>query len=196
MVALGYVSSRCPSGFSKSYYTSCFRLTSSRTWLDARTECSNWGGWLVTIRNYDWNSYIHNNYAKDSRRWIGLNDIDSEGNWKWLSGSSSYTRWDSGEPNNANNEDCVEIATNAYWNDEGCNDNDKKRSGVCEINVLCPAGSYLTSVAYNNPCSQCPSGESLSITACFCVTRANDRTVHGIRKFTVFMHVLSRRYAV
>ena len=44
--------------------------------------------------------------------WIGLNDIRQEGVFYWVDGvlsNSTNTKWNSGEPNNHKNEDCVEL---------------------------------------------------------------------------------------
>ena len=56
--------------------------------------------------------------------WIGYTDEDSEGNFEWVSGSSSgYTNWNSGEPNDAGfgGEDCAVLSYfGGDWNDLPC----------------------------------------------------------------------------
>ena len=56
------------------------------------------------------------------RTWIGGNDIDEEGTWKWTDGSPfEFTFWRSGEPNNHNhNEDCMMHGFPGKWNDGPC----------------------------------------------------------------------------
>ena len=55
-----------------------------------------------------------------SNCWIGINDIDINSTYIWADGSeSTYRRWNSGEPSNGN-EDCGEIITSGYWNDQPC----------------------------------------------------------------------------
>ena len=44
--------------------------------------------------------------------WIGGSDVDSEGNWKWMTSQIlfNYTDWYPGEPNNyGGNEDCLYV---------------------------------------------------------------------------------------
>lgn len=60
--------------------------------------------------------------------WIGLNDREDEGIFKWSDDTSvNYSHWSPGEPNNSNGEDCVSprnYAGNDFdrqeWNDLGC----------------------------------------------------------------------------
>merc|ERR1719394_1791895 len=75
-----------------------------------------------------------------SDTWIGGNDIDEEGAWKWTDASHfDFTFWNSGEPNNSEgNEDCmhawgIEREVGETWNDKTCSDSmsflcSKKRS--------------------------------------------------------------------
>ena len=51
--------------------------------------------------------------------WIGLSKRES--GFGWTDGSAlAYINWAAGEPNNweGSNEDCVEMFSNGYWNDE------------------------------------------------------------------------------
>lgn len=60
---------------------------------------------------------------KNDILWIGLNDRFKEGQFVWSDGthfnSSVYSNWNDGEPNNAGDEDCVELRSSG-WNDEQC----------------------------------------------------------------------------
>jgi len=65
--------------------------------------------------------------------WLGAQDTEEEGNWKWIGGpekeklfwskgtstENEYVSWKEGEPNDVNNEDCGAF-TNEGWNDELC----------------------------------------------------------------------------
>jgi hypothetical protein len=49
---------------------------------------------------------------------IGYNDLNTEGTFVWHSGdAATYSNWNSGEPNNAGNEDYTTIETSGGWND-------------------------------------------------------------------------------
>ena len=58
-----------------------------------------------------------------SHTWMGGNDIDEEGTWKWTDGSPfDFTFWYSGEPNNHGGEDCMHHGYGDKWNDRPCSD--------------------------------------------------------------------------
>lgn len=82
------------------------------------------------------NITIH--FTADKDYFIGLNDVDQESTYTW-SGSrrrlsqTGYSHWSKGEPNNLNNEDCVEIRReDGYWNDVPCNGT-FPTAYICEI---------------------------------------------------------------
>ena len=86
--------------------------------------------------------------VSDAAYWIGANDIDDEGNWKWTDGTSfdfganlsgSVFPWSNNpglnEPNNAGGgEDCVELRPDRgwEWNDRGCGP-ELTRSFLCNL---------------------------------------------------------------
>jgi hypothetical protein len=94
---------------------SYYRSTGSAFWTDARTACSNMGGYLVTVTSAAENNFIFGLWPSG---WIGLTDEVNEGVWRWVTGETySYTSWNPGEPNNAGNEDYVQFVGNGKWND-------------------------------------------------------------------------------
>ena len=63
---------------------------------------------------------------------IGINDIEVEGQFVYASNGEDITwsQWNSDEPNNAGDEDCVEMRDHA-WNDIPCG---YPQYYICEIN--------------------------------------------------------------
>ncbi|KAI8521387.1 hypothetical protein Bbelb_011410 [Branchiostoma belcheri] len=126
----------CPDGWLY-YRQSCYRIVeTSTTWQQARTACQAlqadltslatgleqvWMG--IQIRNINGNGH-----------WIGLHDMSQEGTWQWTDGTpySSPTSWNPGEPNNAGDEDCVEVLQGGGWNDHSCT---VLRPYICERSV-------------------------------------------------------------
>lgn len=73
--------------------------------------------------------------------WIGYNDRQQEGSWKWVDGTpNGYVNWLAGQPDNSNDEDCA--ADNwdgsGKWNDWNCDHGSAKF--ICEKNSL-PTGT-------------------------------------------------------
>ena len=104
-------------GICYSYFTS-----TGISWTDARLECVSSGYDLATVTSSEENTLLYSLATSGTSCWIGLNDIDVEGIFVWADGSSSsYRSWSSGQPNNVDdNQDCVEMYNNQYWNDDGC----------------------------------------------------------------------------
>lgn len=94
---------------------SYYRSTGSMTWTNARQACLNMGGHLVTVTSAAENTFIFNLWPSG---WIGLTDEVVEGQWRWVTGEPySYQSWNSGEPNNSNNEDYIQFVGGGRWND-------------------------------------------------------------------------------
>jgi hypothetical protein len=100
----------------KNYYRS---TSSSGGGTAANTAESN-GGILATVYDSVSNNLLHYNaFMANARMYIGLNDIAEEGTFLWRDGSGlSYENWAPNQPDNAGNEDYVEIRNdNGFWND-------------------------------------------------------------------------------
>uniref|UniRef100_A0A4W6FVB3 C-type lectin domain-containing protein n=1 Tax=Lates calcarifer TaxID=8187 RepID=A0A4W6FVB3_LATCA len=105
------------------YFKHSFYYISSTTksWPNSRNDCLQRGADLVIINSKEEQEFMR---RFKQRTWIGLTDRETEGTWRWVDGtllSTSY--WDTGEPNNHNNEDCGEIKLydkENSWNDESC----------------------------------------------------------------------------
>jgi len=115
-------------------------VTTPKTWNEARSACLMQGYDLVTINDSAEESFLQSQEAARSMSnvWIGYNDQSSEGLWAWTNGSSSYTNWYPGEPNNYDGvEDCAvdrffdptQNISSEQWNDARC---DLAFSFICE----------------------------------------------------------------
>ncbi|XP_073453317.1 pulmonary surfactant-associated protein A-like [Aquarana catesbeiana] len=103
------------------------------TYKEAKTICASGGGQLAVPRTQEENQAIFSLRKKGQKHsFMGINDIQIEGDFRDLSGQFiTYFNWFPGEPNNLhNNEDCVEMWEDGWWNDENC---ESKRFFVCEF---------------------------------------------------------------
>ncbi|XP_047008352.1 C-type lectin domain family 4 member M [Ictalurus punctatus] len=104
---------RCFS-FNSSFY--CISI-GNKTWEESRHDCRNKGADLVIINSREEQEFISKILSR-RKAWIGLNDRDREGEWKWVDGTLLNTGfWGQGEPNRAW-EDCVVTRdkTDPVWN--------------------------------------------------------------------------------
>nr|XP_033497821.1 CD209 antigen-like [Epinephelus lanceolatus] len=117
------------------YYFPFSEDISRRPWQEARNFCTKQGGNLAVIDSREKHlavTNLINNYHDATRPisqtgfWIGLRDVQEEGNWRWLDGTElAQGYWNDGEPNNQGNEDCAAAypRSNPFksWNDAPCN---------------------------------------------------------------------------
>ena len=97
-----------------------YSLSNSGTWEQAQAQAQNLGANLVTVNNAAEQQFLVNTFGGTEKFWIGLTDKVQEGAFKWANGEPvGYTNWNSGEPNNANNEDYVAMneGSAGKWND-------------------------------------------------------------------------------
>lgn len=73
------------------------------TWSQTEAFATSLGGHLVTINDAAENNWLTSNFVTTNPTynfWMGLNDLDNNGTWTWISGESvSYLNWAPGEPN-------------------------------------------------------------------------------------------------
>jgi len=95
------------------------------SWTESEDIAVSLGGHLATVRNATEEMWIRDTFSnyefEPKNLWIGLNDINSEGVWEWISGEPvGYLNFTAGEPNNLNG---VEHYVHIYkppdtgWND-------------------------------------------------------------------------------
>ncbi|XP_051752143.1 CD209 antigen-like isoform X3 [Ctenopharyngodon idella] len=105
-----------------------------KSWSDSRKYCRDRGGDLVIINTEEKQRCI-SSFTKEIV-WIGLSDIENEGNMKWVDNSPlKQGFWEENEPNDAGGkEDCIELNPGKTvlnnWNDIPCS---AMRKSVCEI---------------------------------------------------------------
>ena len=105
------------------------------SWYDAKGACAAIGGHLPTVQTRTQMNEITSLVVNSvTRIWVGGNDEVSEGSFRWESGEPfnvDASLWGSGQPDNFNGENCIEIVltTVDYINDENCFNT---RHVVCE----------------------------------------------------------------
>lgn len=101
-------------------------------WMDGQAVCHAFGGYLATITSAEENSLIAT-LVGNKFVWLGGHDWGVEGSWKWTTREPwSYNVWDTGEPSNSGNEDClVFLGDRDRWNDSNCGSSYEL---VCERN--------------------------------------------------------------
>jgi cysteine-rich repeat protein len=108
--------------------TTSYGLTSYATWLNAEAEAVALGAHLVAVGSAAENQWLLQWLLTvpevPSTVWIGYSDATWEGHWFWSNGEpTTYTNWESGEPNNSGNEDFAVMEVNypgwtpGSWND-------------------------------------------------------------------------------
>uniref|UniRef100_A0A673AXW7 C-type lectin domain-containing protein n=1 Tax=Sphaeramia orbicularis TaxID=375764 RepID=A0A673AXW7_9TELE len=119
----------------RQYGSNCYKLKddTAKSWSDARRDCVEEGGDLVSVNSAEEEQYIISRLDSPTgiSLWMGGHDSVTEGGWEWTDGSPfRYIRWNAGNPDNYNGEDCLSILINSgFWNDDNCN---AKRGYICK----------------------------------------------------------------
>ncbi|XP_028249645.1 CD209 antigen-like protein E [Parambassis ranga] len=130
----------CPAGWRLFRCVCYFFSADSASWERSRQDCREKGADLVAIDSYEEQEFLTTTINQTS--WIGLNDRDHEGTWKWSDGTpldSTPAYWKQKQPDNGDGdplcgeEDCVHIVadetTKNNWNDLKC---DASIRWICE----------------------------------------------------------------
>uniref|UniRef100_A0A8C2ZVI5 C-type lectin domain-containing protein n=1 Tax=Cyclopterus lumpus TaxID=8103 RepID=A0A8C2ZVI5_CYCLU len=126
----------CPAGWTTLSSSCYFVSSSSASWEKSREDCRDKGADLVIIDSLEEQKFLSNIIKHHT--WIGLNDKDHEGNWKWIDGTPLTQYWNSPPDNGGGDpqwgeEDCAEMLhwreAEVSWNDVGCNNS---KRWICE----------------------------------------------------------------
>uniref|UniRef100_A0A7N6FI86 C-type lectin domain-containing protein n=1 Tax=Anabas testudineus TaxID=64144 RepID=A0A7N6FI86_ANATE len=136
----------CPAGWlhldNQCYFFSSDKLD----WLKSRASCEEMGGHLSILHSVE----QHDAVEKEARRigvfdhhyWIGLSDLDKEGDWRWVDNTTlQHKYWDqhSSEPDNhqsggEHGEDCATLDSRSKtWFDVPC---DHVHKRICQMAVV------------------------------------------------------------
>nr|XP_012646219.2 CD209 antigen-like protein 2 [Microcebus murinus]XP_012646220.2 CD209 antigen-like protein 2 [Microcebus murinus] len=133
----------CPCPWDWTFFQgNCYFFSNSqRNWHDSISACQDVGAQLVVIKGDEEQNFLQLQSSWRNRvSWIGMSDMTQEGSWQWVDGSPlppSFTKhWNSGEPNNIGEEDCVELFSKG-WNDSQCN---HAKFWICKMSAAsCPS---------------------------------------------------------
>ncbi|XP_048780982.2 echinoidin-like [Ostrea edulis] len=139
----------CRDGWTK-FQESCYLFASDQaSWPEAAAFCVTMNSNLVEIESATENAFIegelkiihgHDSHAQNQNEvsyWLGGNDLEVEGTFKWArSGESvTFTDWNPGQPDDFHSgEDCMELqgAMDYHWNDLPCT---ARHRFICESPV-------------------------------------------------------------
>ena len=117
--------------------------TNGLSYSMAKADCLNQGKHLASIHNIEENMEVAALTAGNPWVWLGANEMELEGEWKWEDGSAwSFSLWneESGEPNNyQQDEDCLLMGENKQWYDGPCS---YPLPYVCAFKASAPGSQY------------------------------------------------------
>ncbi|KAM3874389.1 galactose-specific lectin nattectin-like [Diretmus argenteus] len=99
----------CPMSW-YSFNNRCYKYVAAKMiWIDAMLTCVSQKANLVSVHSPDENQFVSTlikNFSPNQvRSWIGLSDLQKEGNWMWSDGSQvDFIQWDEGQPDNHDGE--------------------------------------------------------------------------------------------
>ncbi|XP_055969220.1 CD209 antigen-like protein C [Sorex fumeus] len=121
---------QCPWGW-ELFQGSCYWFSrSKRDWASSDPVCQSMNARLVVVNSVSEEKFLQSWEVRyEIRTWIGLSDHHEEASWQWVDGTPfQLSFWKPGEPNNDQDEDCVELY-NDGWNDDKCS---KEKPWICE----------------------------------------------------------------
>lgn len=106
------------------------------SWEQARLICEGLGGHLATITSQGEDDVCYQLFKNSGAKacWLGANDLNIEGRWRWVTGETwSFSNWGGEEPNGGTSENYLNYYddyTTGRWND--CSDEDDRFPFICE----------------------------------------------------------------
>ncbi|XP_069488451.1 C-type lectin domain family 4 member F-like [Ambystoma mexicanum] len=100
-----------------------FFSTDKRSWDDAEKFCVSQRAHLTSVTTEEEQNFLNSKRGKANYHWIGLTDQGSEGNWRFVDGSSygKLMKWSAGSPDNwKGSEHCAHLLKDGRWNDCDC----------------------------------------------------------------------------
>lgn len=143
-------------------YGGCYLVTSAEyTWVDAISTCIENGGYLAAIESEAEARWVYQLLSAEGLLsvnddiWIGLEDVTSEGTYRWTTGSeSSFRYWAADQPTADNYEDCVAMVSSdqCRWDNRGC---DTFYRALCKWNeTVVDTASNYDGLFFNGTCPQ------------------------------------------
>ncbi len=134
------------------------------TWSEARRTCAALGMQMLEPSSVEADAFVRaqlNALPEWNGTWLGLNDIDGEGSYRWPSGAApSFTSWADGQPSNTPSngvdQDCAEynLDLENRWNDAACN---LRRRTACQAEIpLSPTCADLDRDGFGVGCALGP----------------------------------------
>merc|ERR1712098_358839 len=118
---------KCPGNWDMAG-TGCYHISSeAMSWPKAKWYCEQRHGFLAEIKK----KYQHDDLLQDfvataeigaSGVWIGLNDRVTEDEFRWANSGEhlEFAQWNSNEPANTENDDCVFMTADHKWHNHPC----------------------------------------------------------------------------
>ena len=104
-------------GFGGHFY-SVITTPGGLAWHDAKRRAEEVGGYLACIGAKEENTFL-TGLAGGQQLWIGLSDVDKEGDWRWANGSpAKFQNWEKGQPDSARIQQGVTIRKGGLWGDD------------------------------------------------------------------------------
>ncbi|XP_019614562.1 PREDICTED: LOW QUALITY PROTEIN: uncharacterized protein LOC109462448 [Branchiostoma belcheri] len=123
---LGCCIDMCPIPGYVSFNRVCYKaFTESKNYVGARQRCAEDGALLAMPKDNATIAFIHD-FVDSETRWIGLTDIETDGQWVFEDGqtleSSGFSNWRTNEPSGGTVENCAAIyGPENLWIDATCN---------------------------------------------------------------------------